>query len=121
MITRVWHGLTPPDKAAEFREYVRETGEKAYLAAQGNLGVFLLSRPREGVSEFFLLSFWESLEDVKKFAGPDYGKALYPFPRDKEFLIELEPEVRHFDILSFQVRRPEKKPALPPSHIGMIL
>jgi hypothetical protein len=43
------------------------------------------------------LSLWESLEAIKRFAGDDYEKARY-YPDDKNFLIELEPTVSHYEI-----------------------
>jgi hypothetical protein len=104
MILRMWRGVTHVEKAQAFFEYVKETGEPAYLAAKGNRGVLVIRRPIGEDVEFLLLSLWDSIEDVKSFAGPDYGKALYPFPRDREFLVKLEEVVEHFDVLSWQTR-----------------
>jgi len=104
MILRLWHGLTPSGKARDFYDYVRQTGEPAYLQAHGNRGVMIISRPDGAFTEFLLLSFWDSIEDLKSFAGSDYETAQYPFPRDREFLVELEKKVRHFDVLSWDLR-----------------
>ncbi|MCX6833976.1 MAG: antibiotic biosynthesis monooxygenase [candidate division Zixibacteria bacterium] len=106
MILRLWHGVTPSAKAKAFHDYVKQTGEPAYLRARGNRGVMIISRPDEtrtdgAYTEFILLSLWDSIEDLKGFAGSDYEKAQYPFPRDREFLIELEEKVKHFDVLSW--------------------
>ena len=48
---------------------------------------------------FLLLSLWDSYEAIKKFAGPDYEKAVY-YPEDNKFLLELEPNVTHYEILT---------------------
>jgi hypothetical protein len=45
------------------------------------------------------MSLWESYEAIKKFAGPDFEKAVY-YPEDKDFLLELEPNVTHYEILA---------------------
>jgi hypothetical protein len=45
------------------------------------------------------LSLWGSLEAIKRFAGDDDEKAGY-YPDDKNFLLELEPTVSHYEILA---------------------
>ncbi len=100
MIARIWHGVTMADKADTFFKFVRKTGEQAYLKSPGNRGVRILRRRFDDKAEFLLISFWDSIDSVKRFAGEDYNKAFYPFPEDKEFLIELEPEVKHFEVLN---------------------
>jgi len=42
---------------------------------------------------------WESIAAIKQFAGDDYEKARY-YPEDKDFLLELEPAVSHYEILT---------------------
>ena len=101
MILRLWRGVTPSGKSQAFFDYVKQTGEPAYLQAQGNRGVMIISRSDGANTEFLLLSLWDSIEDLKSFAGSDYERALYPFPRDREFLIRLEEKVEHFDVLSW--------------------
>jgi heme-degrading monooxygenase HmoA len=48
-------------------------------------------------AEFGVMSFWDSLEDVKAFAGDDVEAAHY-YPEDARFLLEFEPTVRHFEV-----------------------
>ncbi|MFH2107314.1 MAG: antibiotic biosynthesis monooxygenase [Chrysiogenia bacterium] len=88
------------DKANAFFQYVRKTGEKAYRESPGNRGVRILRRHVDDKAEFLLISLWDSFESIKRFAGEDFNKALYPFPEDREFLVELEPEVKHFEVLN---------------------
>ena len=111
MIARIWHGVTMADKADAFFQFVRKTGEQAYLKSPGNQGVHILRRHFDDKAEFLLLSFWDSIESIKRFAGEDYNKALYPFPEDREFLIELEPEVRHFEVLTEPARADNRFPS----------
>ena len=77
---------------------IRKTGVKAYLAAEGNAGVYLLRRIRGEVAEFTLLTLWESFDCIKTFAGPEPEKAVY-FPEDDEYLLEKESEVAHFEVV----------------------
>ena len=43
------------------------------------------------------ISLWDSLDSIRAFAGDDITKARY-YPRDTEFLHELEPNVRHLEV-----------------------
>ncbi len=43
-------------------------------------------------------TLWESFESIRKFAGDDIEKARY-YPDDKDYLLELEPHVTHYEVL----------------------
>jgi heme-degrading monooxygenase HmoA len=47
--------------------------------------------------EFMVVSYWDSIEAIKGYAGADYTR-VHDLPRDKEFLIDPETLVRHFDL-----------------------
>jgi heme-degrading monooxygenase HmoA len=100
MIARILHGVTLAEKGESFYQYIRKTGAKAYSEAEGNKGTYILRRYSDDKAEFILISLWDSIESIKQFAGEDYHKAYYPFPEDREYLIELEEEVRHFEVLA---------------------
>jgi len=99
MIARTWHGMTPASKADEYIDYLNKTGVPEYRATQGNLGVYLLRRIEGNVAHFLLLTLWESEEAIKRFAGSDIEKAKY-YPEDKQFLLELEPTVTHYEVFA---------------------
>jgi hypothetical protein len=44
-----------------------------------------------------MLTFWESLEAIKAFAGEDAEKARYD-DFDKDYLLEYEPTCRHWEV-----------------------
>jgi heme-degrading monooxygenase HmoA len=97
MIARTWRGVTPAEKSEQYMQYLMETGLKDYRAIPGNRGVQVLSRTYDGKTEFLLISFWESYEAIRAFAGDDLERAVY-YPKDKEFLLELEPKVTHYEL-----------------------
>jgi len=97
MIARIWRGITPAEKAEQYLEYLLETGLKDYRAVPGNQGVQVLRRTSEDKTEFLLLSLWESYEAIRAFAGNDLERAVY-YPKDHEFLLELEPTVTHYEV-----------------------
>ena len=98
MIARMWHGKVPSEKAADYHQYLLDTGLKDSKNTKGNQAVFLLKREEKGIAHFYTLFFWEDWEAIKKFAGEDVEKARY-YPKDKEFLLELEPTVTHFEVI----------------------
>ncbi len=99
MIARIWHGVTPESKADEYFDYLMKTGVKDLRSTKGNQGVYVLRRQGKGHAEFLLISLWGSLDEIEGFAGPDIEKAVY-YPEDKDFLLELEPKVAHYDVLA---------------------
>jgi heme-degrading monooxygenase HmoA len=100
MIARIWHGMTPVEKADEYNEYLHQTGVKDYQATEGNRGVLVMRRMEGDRAHFTLLTLWESEEAIRKFAGDNIEAARY-YPEDTAFLLELEPHVTHFEVLQW--------------------
>src|SRR5215471_7105617 len=98
MIARIWKGETPESRADQYFAFLKETGIKDYRATEGNQGVLVLRRIRNGHAEFFLLSLWESWDSIREFSGNDVEKAFY-YPEDSEYLLSMEPEVEHYEVL----------------------
>lgn len=97
MIARIWHGIVPSAKSDEYLEYVKETGLNDYFKTEGNRGAFIFRRTDGDQTHFMTLSFWESFEAIKRFAGEEYEKAVY-YPEDEKYLLEFEPHVLHYEV-----------------------
>jgi oligopeptide/dipeptide ABC transporter ATP-binding protein len=87
--THLWHGMAKAGKGDRFFKFVRKTGERDYLRAPGNRGVYVLRRRKGNRAEFLLISLWDSLASVKRFAGAEYNRAVYPHPEESQYLVEL--------------------------------
>ena len=98
MILRMWHGVSEEALSDEYCQYIVETGVPMYRVQKGNRGVYLLRKIQDGKAEFYLLSMWDSCEAIQEFAGPEIDKATY-FDKDKDYLIEMEPNVSHFEVV----------------------
>ena len=98
VIARIWHGRTLTSKADEYYAYLKEAGIDKIEAIQGNLGAQVLRRTEDKTTEFTVISYWESREAIKKFAGDDIEKTHF-LPKDPQYLLELEPKVKHFEVL----------------------
>ncbi|MBI5215447.1 MAG: drug/metabolite exporter YedA [Ignavibacteriae bacterium] len=96
LITRMWHGVTPASKAEEYLAYLRQTGEDDCRKTEGNRGVVVMHNIQEDKAHFLFLSFWESYDAIRKFSGENIECAVY-YPKDKEYLLELEPNVTHYE------------------------
>lgn len=101
VIARVWHGVVPVEKADGYAEYLAHSdlGVRAYQAISGNCGVSLLRRVEGQSVHFLLISFWESAQAIREYAGPEMERAQY-FSYDLECLVDPEPTVAHYDVLT---------------------
>ena len=99
MITRIWHGRTARNGADEYSAFLTMRAIPDYRSIAGNLDVAILRRDDMDVSHFLTVTRWESEEAIRAFAGDEVLKAKY-YPEDKEFLLEFEPQVQHFTVVS---------------------
>jgi heme-degrading monooxygenase HmoA len=98
MYAREWKARCPNSKKDGFIAYLYETGVKDTSSTPGFRGAQIFSRLLDGKSEVTLISYWESLESIKAFAGEEISVAkLYP----EDFKYELEPDnfVNHYEVV----------------------
>lgn len=98
MIVRMWHGRVPKIKAKAYRNFVNSRAIPDYRSVPGNISVHILEREEGEVTHFITLTFWKDLESIKGFAGADIETAKY-YPEDKDFLLEFEPKVVHYEVV----------------------
>lgn len=108
MIARLWHGVVPISKSDEYLSLMRRIALPEYLATQGNRGAWCLQRAEGDAKHFRMLTFWDDIEAVKRFAGDDLSVAKY-YGFDSEYLIEMEPHVFHYEV--FPDSLPSPSPA----------
>ena len=97
MIARIWRGSTSREDADAYVDYLRRTGMKEYRETAGNQAAYLLRRIVGERAEFVTLTFWDSLESVRGFAGDDVERAVF-YPDDDRFLVERESTVVHYEV-----------------------
>jgi heme-degrading monooxygenase HmoA len=90
MITRIWHGATLVAVADEYLRLMQAVAIPDYRSTPGNKGAYALRRIEDGVAHFLMLTFWESEDAIRAFAGSDISTAKY-YDFDPKFLLELEP------------------------------
>ena len=54
-------------------------------------------RKRGDSRRVLTFTLWDSVDSIRAFAGDAIERAKY-YPEDQEFLLELEPTVRHYEV-----------------------
>ena len=89
MIVRMWHGMVDASKSEEYAKFMKERAVPDYSSVDGLKKLLFLRNVEADVAHFLLVTYWESMEAVKKFAGDRPEKAKY-YPEDDDFLLEKE-------------------------------
>jgi heme-degrading monooxygenase HmoA len=97
VIARIWRGVTRAEHLDEYLDYLEGTGLGEYGEAEGNLGVTVLRRLVGDRAEFVMISYWESMDAVKGFAGEDPDRAVY-YAEDDRYHLEKPPTVDHYEV-----------------------
>ena len=100
MIARIWRGRVRTEDRAAYVDYIERTGLAEYRGTAGNEGAWMLARDLgNGRTEVQTLSWWESAEAIRGFAGDDIERAVY-YPEDDEYLIDREDTVTHHHVVT---------------------
>jgi heme-degrading monooxygenase HmoA len=100
MISRIWHGWTTRENADAYENLLREeifTGI-AERAIRGYQGIHLLRRDVENGVEFVTVMWFDSLDAVAEFAGPDYEVAVVP-PAARKLLSRFDQRSAHYEVI----------------------
>jgi antibiotic biosynthesis monooxygenase (ABM) superfamily enzyme len=100
VITRIWRGWTTPENADAYQRIVSQ-GVLPGIAARhldGYHGAYLLRRDLGGEVEFATIMLFDSLEQVRGFAGEDYESAYVP-PKARAVLARFDQRSAHYDTL----------------------
>jgi heme-degrading monooxygenase HmoA len=82
----------------DYTRYLYEEGVRTIARIPGNCGVQMLRKVRDDIADFQVISYWDSLEAIKLFAGDDYEKVRH-LPDDPKYMIGAEPTVEHFEVV----------------------
>jgi heme-degrading monooxygenase HmoA len=71
MITRLWHGYTKPADADKYQRFLLINFLPSLHGINGYEGGYVLRKEDQHEVEFIVLTFWETIDAIKKFAGPE--------------------------------------------------
>jgi heme-degrading monooxygenase HmoA len=98
MIARVWKGVARD--AANADAYLRHLAANvlpALATIEGYREVRVLRRADHGRVEFLVLTFWDSMEAIRRFAGADPQRAVVE-PEARAVLADYDDVVRHYEV-----------------------
>src|ERR1044071_4770529 len=96
VVAREWKGRVSPARADEYYGYLLE-GVTKIRSIAGSLGAEVMRRDEAGAVEYTVISYWESRDAIKAYAGQDIEKPHH-LARDREFLLELPTRVLHYEV-----------------------
>ncbi len=97
MIARIWRGETSAADADAYLDYLRRTSIEETPTIPGNRGMQVLRRINGERAEFMTIILWDSLDDIRAFAGDAIEKAVF-YPEDDAYLLSKELTVTHYEI-----------------------
>ncbi|HLO33439.1 MAG TPA: antibiotic biosynthesis monooxygenase [Anaerolineales bacterium] len=98
MIARIWRGFAFPEKAEEYAKHLQTAVLPDLRQIEGFQGVSLLRQDSAEAVEFIVLTFWESMEAIHKFAGENAEVAVVA-PAAQGLFREYEVTVKHFEVV----------------------
>ena len=98
MIARVWEGQTK-NKHEVYTKIIIERDIPNYKKADGFVKLTFLKHSDNQFTYFKLLTFWQDLEVIKNFAGPDFEEAI-SYKEDAEYLVNFPGTVKHYEVFA---------------------
>ncbi len=99
MVARIWHGKTSADDYEAYTKLLEQIAIPGYKETKGFEGLLFLRNIIGNEGHFKLITYWENYEVIKNFAGQNIENARY-YPEDKNFLLEFEEKVQHYEIFA---------------------
>ena len=100
MVARIWHGLTTLENAGAYEKFL----ETEFMPAVENKNIpgykkfQLLKREEPAGVSFITIMWFDTLEQVKAFAGEEYEKAVI-HPTAIALLKEYDTSSQHFELI----------------------
>jgi heme-degrading monooxygenase HmoA len=96
VITRIWRGWARSDQADRYERHYRSEVVATLGQVPGFRGARLLRRRLGEETEFVSLTFFDDLDAVRGFAGPDHETAVVA-EEAREVLVRFDERVSHYE------------------------
>jgi heme-degrading monooxygenase HmoA len=97
MIARSWTARATVEGGAAYLAFFRETLAPALAHLDGHRGALVFDRPTDDGVEITVLTFWESMDAVERFAGATPERAVVE-PEARAVLRDFDPVVTHSNV-----------------------
>ncbi len=99
MIARYWSARTSRTKAPHYAQHLEAAVFAELKQLDGFKNAMLLQRDIDGGVEVVVITFWESLESIRKFAGEPLDRAVVA-DAAIALLEDFDRQVRHYDVVA---------------------
>ena len=96
-IMRLWHGEVSIEKADEYEKFMFEKAAPDYGSIDGLLKLYFQRRNEETTAHFLLVTIWDSIGSIIKFAGAEPERAKY-YAEDDNFLLAKEEKTSMYEV-----------------------
>lgn len=97
MIARHWRGWTEKRNADPYESLLKEKVFPSLQLVEGYRGGYVLRDDGTEDVEFVVVNLFDSLDAVKKFAGPEYTIPVFE-PEARKLLSRIEPVAKHYEV-----------------------
>jgi heme-degrading monooxygenase HmoA len=97
MISRHWIGIVKKDRVSDYTEHLEKITFPELKRISGFSDSYFLTRETQEGIEFLVVTEWDSIEAIKKFAGQEYDRAVVP-KAAQNMIISFETKVKHYKI-----------------------
>jgi heme-degrading monooxygenase HmoA len=98
MIMRMWKARAMARRAEDYVQHATKVVFPKVSAIEEHRGAYLLRRQAEDDVELMVLTFWDSMEAIPRFAGPEPSKAVVE-PEARAVLSSFDEYVTHFEVV----------------------
>jgi heme-degrading monooxygenase HmoA len=99
MIARIWNGKTDIIHFETYSSFLKHVAIPDYEKTPGFSGLVFLRNQDNHYAWFKLITYWDTIQSIKDFAGDNYKKAKY-YPEDTNFLLHFEEEAEHYEVFA---------------------
>ena len=98
VISRHWRGVAKLEEADNYIHHLRSDTFPKLARIDGFIKASILRRPIGERTEFLIVTTWQSLEAIRKFAGESVDTAVVPLSV-QAMMVEYDREVLHYEIV----------------------
>lgn len=111
-VLRLWKGRSTAERASKYVHHATKKVFPALRAIDGHRGAYLLRRMVDGAIEFVVLTLWDSMAAVLRFAGTEPDKAVVD-AEARAILTSFDDRVTHYEIVQGSELTQDARPSRP--------
>ena len=98
MIARIWKARATPERVEEYAAYLKSTVVPELATIHGYQSATLLQREQNGAVEVTVITWWDSLDAIRAFAGEAIENAVV-HDSAARMLVDFDRGVEHHQVV----------------------